>query len=80
MKLIYELPLAQRQALEAAGGKDEQILYCIPFEYEGLTLEDIGKKFKDASYGQIILFMDGIIRGGPLSAKMFKTGELFPMK
>ena len=34
MKLIYELPLAQRQALEAAGGTDEQILYCIPFEYD----------------------------------------------
>ncbi len=33
MKLIYELPLADRQALDAAGGKDEQILYCIPFEY-----------------------------------------------
>ena len=52
---------------------------CIPFEYEGLTLEDICQKFKGASYGQAISEMD-IIIGHPLAAKMFKTGELFPMK
>ena len=34
MKLIYELDSANRAALEAAGGGDEKILYCIPFEYE----------------------------------------------
>lgn len=35
MKLLYDLGKAERAALDAAGGKDEEILYCIPFEYEG---------------------------------------------
>ncbi|MBE6697357.1 MAG: ATP-binding cassette domain-containing protein [Ruminococcaceae bacterium] len=35
MKLLYDLGQAERAALDAAGGKDEEILYCIPFEYEG---------------------------------------------
>lgn len=34
MKLIYELDSANRAAFDAASGKDEKILYCIPFEYE----------------------------------------------
>ena len=34
MKLIYELDSKNRAAFEDAGGKDERILYCIPYEYE----------------------------------------------
>ena len=34
MKLIFDLDTQNRAAFDAAGGKDEKILYCIPFEYE----------------------------------------------
>ena len=34
MKLIYELHGAAKQAFLAAGGTQESILYCIPYEYE----------------------------------------------
>ncbi len=40
MKLIYELDQASRAALDAAGGENERILYCIPFEYEGTGTVD----------------------------------------
>ncbi len=40
MKLIYELDPANRAAFDAAGGKDEKILYCIPFEYESTGMVD----------------------------------------
>ena len=40
MKLIYELDRANRAAFEDAGGKDEKILYCIPYEYEDHAMVD----------------------------------------
>ena len=40
MKLIYELDHANRAAFEDAGGKDEKILYCIPYEYEEHAMVD----------------------------------------
>ncbi len=40
MKLIYELDQANRAAFDAAGGKDEKILYCIPYEYEEQGMVD----------------------------------------
>ena len=40
MKLIYELSPAYLAALHAGGGEGEQILYCIPYEYEGQRIAD----------------------------------------
>ena len=40
MKLIYELDPQSKAAFDAAGGKGEQILYCIPFEYDGKGIVD----------------------------------------
>lgn len=40
MRLIYDLTQADQAALEAAGGKDEKILYCIPYEYEEHRMVD----------------------------------------
>jgi len=51
----------------------------IPFEYEGLSLEDIISQWNSCSYGQAILEMDRVI-GRPLRAQMYKSGELFPRK
>lgn len=40
MKLLYDLPAADRAAIDAAGGTDEKILYCIPYEYEEHRMVD----------------------------------------
>ena len=40
MKLIFDLDTQNRAAFDAAGGKDEKILYCIPFEYEDAETVD----------------------------------------
>ncbi len=40
MKLLYDLPAADRAAMDAAGGGDEKILYCIPYEYEEHRMVD----------------------------------------
>lgn len=40
MKLLYDLPSADRTAFEDAGGKGEKILYCIPYEFEEKRIVD----------------------------------------
>ncbi len=40
MKLLYDLPASDRAAMDAAGGKGEEILYCIPYEYEEHRMVD----------------------------------------
>ena len=61
MKLIYELDQANRAAFEAAGGKDEKILYCIPYEYEEHGMVD----------GYVVLTPTHLykLRDGSLAAK-----------
>ena len=61
MKLIYELDQANRAAFEAAGDKDEKILYCIPYEYEEHGMVD----------GYVVLTPTHLykLRDGSLAAK-----------
>ena len=40
MKLLYDLPSADRVAFEQAGGEGEKILYCIPYEFEERRMVD----------------------------------------
>ena len=35
MKLLYELPEAEKEIFEGAKGKSERLMYCLPFNIDG---------------------------------------------
>ena len=76
MKLIYDLPDADRQKFESECGKDEKLMYCLPFNV-------IGDKFVDGYVAFTNKKMYKLLNGDLLDvypiigAKNFKTEVMY---